>query len=252
MEQIKTMLAPKGSAARPGYAMQPEYITIHNTANTAKGAGAIAHGSYLQGGGSRKQVSYHYAVDDTIIVQIIPDREVAWHAGDGGNGTGNRKSIGIEICENPESNLREATDSAAMLCAILMQQYGIVLQNVVQHHHWSGKNCPNRIRKGEPYNWSVFLSKVQGYYAALLLPPAEIGKADVLYCVQLGAFLSETNAKACAAALADKGVATYLSHKDQYWRVQLGAFAVKPNAEAYATALKIRGIETYVKEKAVK
>ncbi|MEG1407797.1 MAG: SPOR domain-containing protein, partial [Ruthenibacterium sp.] len=186
-----------------------------------------------------------------IIVQIIPDSEVAWHAGDGAHGAGNRKSIGIEICENPESNLRTATDNAAELTAHLMKANGILLSKVVQHNHWSGKNCPNRIRKGEPYDWAVFRSKVQGYYAALMLPPAVAEKRDALYCVQLGAFTMADNAKACAAALADKGIETYLSHKDKYWRVQLGAFSVKANADRYAAVLRAKGIETYVKEKAV-
>ncbi|MEG0896476.1 MAG: N-acetylmuramoyl-L-alanine amidase, partial [Ruthenibacterium sp.] len=146
MTEIKTMLAPKGSVCRPSYAMKPEYITIHNTANTLKGAGAISHGSYLQDGGASKYVSYHYAVDDKQIVRIIPDNEAAWHAGDGAKGTGNRKSIGIEICENPESNLLNATNNTAELVAHLMKDYGILLGKVVQHNHWSGKNCPNRIR----------------------------------------------------------------------------------------------------------
>ncbi|MEG2673014.1 MAG: N-acetylmuramoyl-L-alanine amidase [Ruthenibacterium sp.] len=212
MTDIKTMLAPKGSMCRSGYFMKPEYITIHNTANTSKGAGAKAHGAYLQGGGAKKAVSYHYAVDDKIIVQIIPDSEVAWHAGDGGKGTGNRKSIGIEICENPESNLRDATDSAAMLCAILMQQYGIVLQNVVQHHHWSGKNCPNRIRKGEPYDWMTFIAKVSGFAAALQAPSAETD--GTLYTVQTGAFGQKQNAQNYVETLRKKGVEAFITPKE--------------------------------------
>ena len=50
MVAIKEMLAPKGSKCRPGYALKPTYITIHNTANTNSGAGAENHGKYLQGG----------------------------------------------------------------------------------------------------------------------------------------------------------------------------------------------------------
>ncbi|MEG0897429.1 MAG: N-acetylmuramoyl-L-alanine amidase [Ruthenibacterium sp.] len=212
MEQIKTMLAPKGTSARSGYAMKPEYITIHNTANRAKGAGAVAHGSYLQGNGANKSVSYHYAVDDKIIVQIIPDTEAAWHAGDGGNGIGNRKSIGIEICENPESNLLNATDSAAMLCAILMQQYGIALQNVVQHNHWTGKNCPNRIRKGEPYDWMTFIAKVSGFVAALQAPNTT--QDGTLYTVQTGAFARKQNAENYVKTLREKGVEAFITPKE--------------------------------------
>lgn len=83
---------------------------------------------------------------------------------DGANGTGNRKSIGIEICENSDGNLLKATDNAAELTAYLMKTYNIPLSKVVQHNNWSGKNCPNRIRAGQPYNWTTFLNKVQTAY----------------------------------------------------------------------------------------
>lgn len=42
--------------------------------------------------------SWHFTVDEKEIYQHLPLNENGWHAGDGG--TGNRKSIGIEICEN--------------------------------------------------------------------------------------------------------------------------------------------------------
>lgn len=163
MTEIRQMLASKGSACRSGYSLTPQYITIHNTANTNKGAGAASHGAHLRSGGAGKSVSWHYAVDDQLIVQSIPDNEVAWHAGDGGNGSGNRKSIAIEICENPESSLMAATDNAAALTAMLMKKYNIPIANVVQHNRWSGKDCPRRIRAGTPYDWNTFIKKVQTF-----------------------------------------------------------------------------------------
>lgn len=80
---------------------------------------------------------------------------------DGENGTGNRQSLAIEICENADGNLLGATNNAVELTVYLMKLYNIPLKNVVQHNYWSGKNCPNRIRKGEPYNWQTFLNKVE-------------------------------------------------------------------------------------------
>ena len=111
MVEIKEMLAPKGSKCRPGYALKATYITIHNTANTNAGAGAENHGKYLQGGGKSNTVSWHYAVDDKLIVRCIPENEAAWHAGDGGKGTGNRNSLAIEICEKMLSFNRAAITS---------------------------------------------------------------------------------------------------------------------------------------------
>lgn len=155
-----TMLAPKGSKCRPGYALKPEYITIHNTGNTNKGADADNHAKYLQGGGKDLTVSYHWCVDDKQAVLIIPENENAWHAGDGGNGTGNRKSLAIEICENSDGDLKKATDNAVELTRELMAKYNIPISKVVTHKHWSGKQCPNRLLKGQPYTWDEFLAKL--------------------------------------------------------------------------------------------
>ena len=159
--EIKQRFIPPNTKARCGYSLTPRYITIHNTANTKATATAVAHAEYMNNSGKNKEVSYHYVVDDKEIYQLIPDHEVAWHAGDGGKGTGNRQSLAIEICENDGGDLLAATNRAAALTRYLMDRYGIPLANVVQHNSWSGKNCPARIRKGQPYNWYTFLEKVQ-------------------------------------------------------------------------------------------
>lgn len=217
MVQLKEMLAPKGSTARSGYTMVPRYITIHNTANTSRGAGAVSHGKYLSGTGAKKAVSYHYAVDDVCIVRIIPDSENAWHAGDGGKGTGNRQSLAIEICENPESDLLRATDNAAELTASLMHDWNIPLENVVQHNHWSGKDCPHRLRIGEPYSWETFLGKVRAFYGGAQAgnTAADSASADdaPLYTVQTGAFRSKENAQKYADTLKEKGVDNFVTQK---------------------------------------
>ena len=253
MTPIKEMLIPKGTAARPGYAMQPGYITIHNTANASKGAGAEIHGLYMtQNGGQNAQVSYHYVVDDQVIIRLLPDTENAWHAGDGANGTGNRKSLAIEICENPESDLLAATDNAAELTARLMKDWGIGTDHVVQHNFWSGKNCPRRIRAGEPYDWDAFLAMVQGFYTALTMPKDDAEKPDesaVLYAVQTGAFLVKENAQNYQKALTKKGIESFITTRGEYFRVQTGAFANKENADRYAQKLFAMGIEAIVVKK---
>lgn len=159
--EILEMYAPRGSACRSGYPLVPVYITIHNTANTSAGADAKAHGTYLRGAGKDKYVSWHYAVDETRAVACIPENEVAWHAGDGAVGTGNRKSLAIEICENSDGNLLGATENAVVLTAMLCKKYNIPADRIVQHNHWTGKDCPRRLRRGEPYSWDEFLARVK-------------------------------------------------------------------------------------------
>jgi N-acetylmuramoyl-L-alanine amidase len=64
-------------------------VTIHETDNWSPTAGALNHARYLQGEGQSRTVSWHYAVDDSLITCSIPEEEHAWHAGDGATGVGN-------------------------------------------------------------------------------------------------------------------------------------------------------------------
>lgn len=251
MTQIKEMMIPRGTAARPGYAMTPKFITIHNTANENKGAGALSHGTYMTtGGGKNVTTSYHYVVDDSLIVRLLPDNEAAWHAGDGsGTKSGNRTSLAIEICENPESDLTKATDNAAELTARLMKDWGIGLSNVKQHNYWSGKDCPRKIRAGKPYSWEVFAAKVQAFRDALDKPEASIDTTGTLWTVQTAAFSKKANANAYHQVLTGKGIPCFVKYEDGWYRVQCGAFCKKENAENYASTLAVRGVEALVKAK---
>ena len=202
MKEIKTKLIPNNTAARSGYALKPQYITIHNTANTGVGANAENHAKYMQGSGKNSTASYHYVVDDKEIYRLLPDNEVAWHAADGEYGTGNRQSLAIEICENVDGNLLNATNNAVELTAHLMKLYNIPISNVVQHNHWSGKDCPNRIRRGEPYNWQTFLNKVNNMVNSSVSKTLyRVRKTWANSASQIGAYTDLNNAKkACDSA----------------------------------------------------
>ena len=133
---------PRSNKNRPGNYMKPLYITVHNTANTAKGANAVSHAAFVKR--SSTGVSWHYTVDENVIYQHLPLNENGWHAGDG-RGIGNMKSIGIEICENADGNFEKAVENAQWLIRQLMTEQGISLSNVVPHKHWSGKECPRKL-----------------------------------------------------------------------------------------------------------
>ena len=81
MKEIKIKLIPNNTAARSGYILKPKYITLHNTANTKVGASAENHAIYMHSSGKNSTASYHYVVDDKEIYRLLPDNEVAWHAG---------------------------------------------------------------------------------------------------------------------------------------------------------------------------
>jgi N-acetylmuramoyl-L-alanine amidase len=84
-----------------------------------------------------RDASWHIAIDDEMAVEAIPLNEVAYHAGDY---TGNRTSIGIEICESGD---REKTlNNSAIVVAKLLKKYGWGTDKLKRHYDWSGKNCP--------------------------------------------------------------------------------------------------------------
>ncbi|MBO0962394.1 peptidoglycan-binding protein [Neobacillus sp. MM2021_6] len=146
---------------RPGIKMAPTHITMHETDNNAKGANDEAHAG-LQANGNSREASWHYQVDCDSIWQSLPDNEVGWHAGDG-RGSGNMKSIAIEICVNSDGNFVQAVNNAAWLVQYLMNKHNIPITNIVQHNKWSGKNCPRHLRAGDwGVNWADFINLVKG------------------------------------------------------------------------------------------
>lgn len=125
-------------------------ITVHETANINRGANAAAHAN-LQTNGNVRQASWHYQVDDKEVVQSFPDTVRCWHAGESA-----ADSIAIEICVNSDGNYDKALANAAALVRDLRAQYNLGRGAVRQHSHWTGKNCPARLRtSGE---WNAFVA----------------------------------------------------------------------------------------------
>lgn len=158
-------------ASKCPYSMTPEFLVIHNTANDASAANEI---SYMQGASS---VSFHYAVDDKEAIQGLPLDRNGWHAGDGANGRGNRKGIGIEICYSKSGGARfdQAEKNGALLAAKLLHARGWGLDKVKKHQDFSGKYCPHRtLDRG----WQRFLNMVQAELNALNAPPFVWVKMD--------------------------------------------------------------------------
>lgn len=131
------------------------YITIHETANTNPGATARAHAN-LQSKGNPREASWHYQVDDKEVIQSFPDTTICWHAN-----TGNKQSIGIEICVNQDGNFAQAIENTVALVKILMARYNLNIDRIVQHHFWTGKDCPHFLRSGSKgISWHQFLTKI--------------------------------------------------------------------------------------------
>lgn len=143
------------------YTMTPQYITIHNTSNNASAENEV---KYMIN--NNNQTSYHVAVDDKYVIQAIPFNRNAWHAGDGASGTGNRKSIGIEICYSTGNleTFKKAEANCAKYVATLLKQYGWTTAKVKRHKDWSGKNCPHKTME---LGWNRFIKMIQKELDAL-------------------------------------------------------------------------------------
>ena len=196
MVPIKQMLvsADKYSVKCP-YSMTPEGITVHNTANNAPAENEI---KYMIG--NNQQVSYHYAVDDKEIIQGILENRNAWHAGDG-NGNGNRKTIGVEICYSTgdKAKFEKAQENAAEFVAFKLKEYGWSIEQVYTHKHWSGKHCPHRTL--DEYGWDYFINLVKKYMGEEVKPTVttkemyRVRKAWADSKSQIGAYTILENAK---------------------------------------------------------
>ena len=137
------------------YPMTPAYITIHNTANDASAYNEIA---YMK---RNSYNSYHFAVDDVEARQGLPLDRNNFSCGDGANGTGNRKSIAIEICYSKSGGARyvQAEENCVQLVAYLLKKYGLGVDRVKKHQDWSFKFCPHRILAEN--RWESFKDRVR-------------------------------------------------------------------------------------------
>lgn len=151
------------------YSMTPQFITVHNTANDAPAENEI---KYMLMNGN--QVSYHIAVDDINVIQAIPFNRNAWHCGDG-QGNGNLKSIGVEICYSKSGGARYAVaeENAVQYIASLLKQYGWGVERVRKHQDWNGKYCPHRIL--DEGRWNTFLKRIE---SVLNVNIETVGKDD--------------------------------------------------------------------------
>ena len=137
------------------YTMSPIGICIHNTSNDASAENEV---KYMIN--NNNSTSYHVAVDEKHVIQAIPFSRNAFHAGDGANGTGNRKYIGIEICRSTGdvATFKKCEENCAKYVAHLLKQYGWTIKNVKRHKDFSGKNCPHKTME---LGWDRFLKMVQ-------------------------------------------------------------------------------------------
>lgn len=138
------------------YEMTPTRIVVHNTANDASARNEIAYMTR-----NNDETSFHYAVDDKEVVQGLPENRNGWHAGDGGNGKGNREGIAIEICYSKSGGERfiKAEQNAVDLIVDILKRYGWGIDRVTKHQDYGNhKYCPHRTLD---MGWDRFLNMIK-------------------------------------------------------------------------------------------
>ena len=174
MNIVKNLVSESKYSVKCPYAMTPEFIVVHNTANDATAANEV---KYMIS--NNNQVSFHFAVDDKEVVQGLPTDRNAWHAGDGGSGRGNRYGIAVEICYSKSGGARfeNAEKNAAKFIAQLLKERGWGVDKVKKHQDFSNKYCPHRtLDKG----WASFVNMVKDYLNELN-KPAQTTQTSSIY-----------------------------------------------------------------------
>lgn len=144
---------------RPRLKMEPSSITIHHTGNPS--STARNERNWLTNPSNTRTASYHIVIDEREAIEVIPLNEVAWHAGDGNRAdSGNRTSIGIEICES--GNYEVTLSNTIELVATMLHERKWGVSRLKRHFDWSGKNCPRLMNlDGNWTGWKQFLNRVQ-------------------------------------------------------------------------------------------
>lgn len=145
-----------------------KWLTIHETANRNRGANAAAHAN-LQSRPNPSPVSWHWQVDDMEAVQSFTHDWQLYHAGDGA-GNGNKHSIAIETCIHDGNDWASTKANLIALAIKICRDEGIPIERVVQHNHWSGKNCPTILRSNGNKEWNEVYAAIKAGLAGKPTP----------------------------------------------------------------------------------
>lgn len=133
-----------------------DYIVVHDTGNQNDSDEGNAKYFSVDG----RKASAHYFVDDDSITQVVEDKDIAWHVGDGKGKYGilNKNSLGVEMCRVNGTVTAKTEDNTVELVKYLMGKYPKA--KVVRHYDASRKNCPASFSPNNWERWTSFLAKL--------------------------------------------------------------------------------------------
>lgn len=165
MVKIKKQLVSKDVINKRsyGHGNPCNYVVVHQTGNTDKGANAQSHAD-LQSNLNPREASWHYTVSNSDVIQSFDDSVRCWATNDGRKATGgNMTGIHVELCINSDGNYKQTVQTGAKLVAQLLKKHKLSIDKVKQHADFFNKNCPAQIRAGkEGITWDKFINMVRG------------------------------------------------------------------------------------------
>lgn len=230
MTIIKNLVPKDRYYLKCPYPMEGEFYVVHNTANDASAKNEIA---YMIS--NNYETSFHYAIDDKYVVQGLPEDRNGWHAGDGAEGDGNRKGIGIEICYSLSGGAKfiAAEKNAAKFLAEKLKERGWGIDKVKKHQDFDGKYCPHRTLD---MGWQRFLDMIQ----------TEINKGKVFHRVQVGAFRNKSGAENMLVRVKEAGFQAFVVKVGDWYKVQVGAFSKRVLALLMWAKVKAAGFDAFI------
>ena len=144
-------------------------LVIHYTANTNKGANAVANRNYFNN--TTNSCSAHYIIDDKQIIRCVPDSEVAYHCGankyttlgtslrEGTAYSPNFFTVGVEMCVNSDGDWNKTYQNTVEFVAKFLKEHGLTIDNLLRHYDITGKNCPAMMI--DEKEWRKFKQAVQ-------------------------------------------------------------------------------------------
>lgn len=193
--------------------------------------------------------NYYIGSDGFIVGGVSEDRR-AWTSSSSWN---DQRSITIEVANNGGDPTWPISDKAykslVNLCADICKRYSITPHwdgtkngSITLHYQFAATACPGPTLQ-KYVTTGQFEKDVK---AAMGGTPIKPDVSDILYRVQVGAFITVANAEKLLKELKGKGYEGYIVKVGAYNKVQVGAFADKKNAEKMESKLIADGYSPFI------
>jgi hypothetical protein len=186
IEATRTITISTPDISTPEYEVTQDYITNNRSGLPLNPTGQVVHSTADPGATAQDirnyfnnheaEASTHAVIDWNSIVEMIPENEIAWHAGP----TANSKFLSFEMCEpaaddpDRDSKFQEVWNRAVWYCAKTCVKYGWNTNDNIFSHNGISKMY-HETNHTDPYGyfaaygktWDQFLADVDSEISKL-------------------------------------------------------------------------------------